>query len=187
MNERVWVLIDGSNLYYKLKDNEIGIFNTSVSTLEFDYHGLCEWLARKRKIESLRYYVGVVRTKQNEKKGQTLRKNQQKLFSHLESKEQGFLVQRGFLMKNSSTYHEKGVDVQLAVDLLVGAYDNQYDTAILLSSDTDLIPAIKKVISLGKKVEYIGFGHQPSFGLQNNCTLSRLLIKEEIEPFSKKQ
>lgn len=185
MNERVWVLIDGSNLYYKLKDKEIGLFNSSISTLDFDYFGLCKWLSRDREITSLRYYVGAVRAKLNDRKGQFLRRNQQKLFAHLESKDQGFLVQRGFLMNNDGNFHEKGVDVQLAVDLLVGAYDNLYDTAILLSSDTDLIPAIKKVISLGKNVEYIGFGHKPSFGLQNNCTLSRLLIREEIESFLK--
>ena len=80
-------------------------------------------------------------------------------------------------------YHEKGVDVQLAVDLLVGAYENTYDTAIVLSSDTDLIPAIKKIKELGKSVEYIGFAHRPTIALQTHATLSRLLIKEEIENF----
>lgn len=86
-------------------------------------------------------------------------------------------------MKNDGVYHEKGVDVKLAVDLLVGAYDDLYDAAILISSDTDLIPAIKKVKHLGKQVEYIGFAHQPSFGMQSSSTLSRLLIKEELQQF----
>ena len=86
-------------------------------------------------------------------------------------------------MNNDGKYHEKGVDVQLAVDLLVGAYENTYDTAILLSSDTDLIPAIKKAKELGKAVEYIGFAHKPTIALQTHATLSRLLIQEEIETF----
>ena len=89
-------------------------------------------------------------------------------------------------MNNDGKYHEKGVDVQLAVDLLVGAYENSYDTAILLSSDTDLIPAIKKVKELGKAVEYIGFAHKPTIALQTHATLSRLLIQEEIEAFVSK-
>ena len=89
-------------------------------------------------------------------------------------------------MKNDGVYHEKGVDVKLAVDLLVGAYDDLYDSAILISSDTDLIPAIQKVKHLGKHVEYIGFAHQPSFGMQRFASLSRLLIKEDIEPFAVK-
>ena len=86
-------------------------------------------------------------------------------------------------MNNNGKYHEKGVDVQLAVDLLVGAYENTYDTAIILSSDTDLIPAIKKVREIGKSVEYIGFAHHPTIASQTHATLSRLLIKEEIENF----
>ena len=86
-------------------------------------------------------------------------------------------------MENDGVYHEKGVDVKLAIDLLIGAYENLYDSAILISSDTDLIPAIKKVKFLKKEVEYIGFAHKPSFGLQKVVSLSRLLIKEDLENF----
>lgn len=89
-------------------------------------------------------------------------------------------------MKSNGVYHEKGVDVNLAVDLLVGAYEKQYDIAILISSDTDLIPAIEKVKILKKEIEYIGFAHKPSLALQKHTTLSRLLIKEEIVPFEYK-
>lgn len=86
-------------------------------------------------------------------------------------------------MKSDGKYHEKGVDVQMAVDLLVGAYEDKYDVAIIISSDTDLIPAMEKVKNLGKEVEYIGFAHKPSLALQKYATLSRLLIKDELEPF----
>jgi uncharacterized LabA/DUF88 family protein len=49
------------------------------------------------------------------------------------------------MMKNSGAYHEKGVDVRIAVDMIVGAYENEFDTVILISSDTDLIPAVEKI------------------------------------------
>ena len=39
-------------------------------------------------------------------------------------------------------FREKGVDVKLATDLIVGAVDDQYDVAIVVSSDSDLVPAI---------------------------------------------
>jgi len=151
--------------------------------LRFKFRVFAQWLARDRIIMSCRYYVGVVRAEDDNQKGQELRQKQQKLFAHLQSPNQQFIIKRGFLMKNDEVYHEKGVDVKLAVDLLVGAYDNLYDTAIVISSDTDLIPAIKKVKHLGKQVEYIGFSHQPSFGMQSSSSLSRLLIKEELEQF----
>jgi len=172
---RVAIYIDGSNLYHKLKDLSI-----KDKTL-FDYKKLCLWLARDREIISCRYYIGVIRAKEDDEKGQKLRREQQKLFAYLTK--QNFTIKKGYLMSNEGKYHEKGVDVQIAVDMLIGAYENLYDTAILLSSDTDLIPAIKKIKYMGKNVEYIGFAHKPSFGLQKYVTLSRLLIKEEIEPF----
>jgi len=86
-------------------------------------------------------------------------------------------------MKSDGVYHEKGVDVQIAVDLLVGAYEDLYDTAVLISSDTDLIPAMEKVKKLGKEVEYIGFSHKPSLAMQRYATISRLLIKEEVASY----
>lgn len=73
--------------------------------------------------------------------------------------------------------------MKIATDILVGAYEDLYDTAILVSSDTDLIPAIQKSKSLGKKVEYIGFGHNPSFAMQKHCNISRLLVKDDLKRF----
>lgn len=174
---RVAVFIDGGNFYHKLK--ELNIKNKS----QFGYRQLAEWLARDRALVYAGYYVGIVRAKPNDAKGQQLRAGQVGLFNFLRSAKQHFVIRQGYLMNNNGKYHEKGVDVQLAVDLLVGAYENTYDTAIILSSDTDLIPAVKKVKELGKSVEYIGFAHRPTIALQTHATLSRLLIKEEIENF----
>lgn len=179
-NKKVAVYIDGSNFYFRLKSPQLNLKNLS----KFDFRGFAKWLARDREIVSCRYYIGVIRAKEDNRKGREMRREQQRLFSHLQSSEQNFIIKRGYLMKNDGVYHEKGVDVKLAIDLLIGAYENIYDSAILVSSDTDLIPAIKKVKFLNKDVEYIGFAHQPSFGLQKVVSLSRLLIKEDVENFT---
>ncbi|MFH1565535.1 MAG: NYN domain-containing protein [bacterium] len=176
--KRVAIFVDGGNFYFKLKSLEI------ENLARFNYRQLSEWLARDREIVYCGYYVGVVRAKWTDEKGQKLRQGQIKLFNFLHSKSQRFIIRKGYLMKNDGVYHEKGVDVQLAVDLLVGAYEDTYDTAIVISSDTDLMPAMEKVKKLGKGVEYIGFAHQPTIALQTVSTLSRLLIKEELEPFA---
>lgn len=78
---------------------------------------------------------------------------------------------------------EKGVDVQIAIDLVIGVAENSYDTAIVVSSDTDLIPAIKYVRSKGKIVEYVGFPHAPSFGMIKESDYRILLLKEQLEAF----
>ena len=43
---------------------------------------------------------------------------------------------------------EKGIDVALAVDLVRLAVTEQYDAAIVVSSDTDLLPALEAVVDL---------------------------------------
>lgn len=175
--KRIAIFIDGSNLYYKLKDLKI------PDTTNFDYLGFCKFLTRSRILISTGYYVGVVKAKENDVRAQAMRQAQGKLFNHLRN--QGIKIYQGYLMNNNGKFHEKGVDVHMAVDLLVGAYENTYDTAILISSDSDLVPAVKKVKSLGKELEYIGFSHSPCLALQKHATISRLLIKEDLDAFIK--
>jgi uncharacterized LabA/DUF88 family protein len=49
---------------------------------------------------------------------------------------------------------EKGIDVMLAVDLVMGAVRDEYDVAVLMSADTDLLPAAEAVIDAGKWIEF---------------------------------
>jgi uncharacterized LabA/DUF88 family protein len=44
--------------------------------------------------------------------------------------------------------NEKMTDVQIAVELLADAYQNTFDTAIIISADSDLTPPIRKVRQL---------------------------------------
>jgi len=69
--------------------------------------------------------------------------------------------------------------------MLVATYEKLYDHIILISSDTDLLPAIKKAKEKGITVEYIGFSHQPSLAMIANCSVSKLLDKDDLLPFIK--
>lgn len=179
MPEKVCVYIDGSNFYHKLKSLDKKFCNL----LKFDFSGLSKTLAKERKVVSKRYYVGVVRVQDGSDKSEQLRKDQQRLFWHLGNSRQGFTVVKGRIDQNGESFHEKGVDVQMAVDLVVGAYENYFDTAILISSDTDLVPAMRKVRSMGKRVEYIGFAHKPSMGMIKHADSSRLLDINDLSQF----
>ena len=175
--ERVIIFLDGSNFYHRLKDAELNL----KQLLGFNYKKFSEWLAHGRHIVNCVYYVGLVRKEKGNSKSEELVKNQQRLFASL--KNQGWEVKTGFMMVHGRDYKEKGVDVKLAVDILDMAYQDQYDSAIIVSSDTDLIPGIEKAKERGKKIEYIGFSHIPSFGMQRYANLTRLLSKIEIEQF----
>lgn len=176
--ERVFIIIDGNNFYHRLKET----IQSEARLLDFRYRDFADWLARGREIIQKKYYVGVVRAKLDDKKGQRMRSDQQKLFAKL--RKDDWALEYGYLLSADGKYHEKGVDVQIAVDILIGAYEDLYDTAVLVTSDTDLIPALAKAREKGKKVEYIGFSHKPSYGLITHSDVRRLLTKEDIEQFS---
>lgn len=171
IKSRCIIIIDGSNFYFKLKDIKLH------NLLEFDFSGFAKMLAWKDTIVSTTYYVGKIRTDGTEKT-QKLFNDQRKLLAHLRKHKLKYSL--GYLMKSDGKYHEKGVDVNMAVDMLVATYENLCERIILVSSDTDLLPAILKVKKQGKKVEYIGFSHKPSVGMVATCSASRLLVLEEL-------
>ena len=176
MKKKCFVLIDGSNFYFKLKSLKLH------NLLAFDFSGFAKMLAGKYIIVRSVYHIGAVRT-DGTKRADKMHSNQQKLFSHL--KEHKYKYSLGFLLKSDGKFHEKGVDVNIAGDIYIATYENFCDHFILVSSDTDLLPAVKKTRQKGKTIEYVGFSHQPSLAMIANCTESRLLKKEDLLPFSK--
>ncbi len=171
--ERAIVLIDGSNFYHKLKD-------LGLQTLTFDYAAFSLLLAGHRQMVRRTYYVGEVRT-DGTAHAQKLYNNQQKLIAHL--KVCGFRYQFGYLLKSDGVFHEKGVDVHMAVDLLVAAYENLCERIYLVSSDTDLIPAIQKAQAKGKMVAYVGFSHQVSLAMTRVCKETKTFTRDDLLPF----
>lgn len=171
--ERAIILIDGSNFYFKLK--ELGLHK-----LAFNYSAFVQKLAGANHIVKSTYFIGEVRT-DGTAHTQRLYDNQQRLLAHL--KKHAVRYQFGYLLKSGGVFHEKGVDVHLAVALLVAAYEDLADRLILVSSDTDLIPAIQKAQEKGKIVEYVGFSHKISLALARSCKETKTLSREEIQVF----
>jgi uncharacterized LabA/DUF88 family protein len=177
--EKVVIYIDGSNFYHYLKDKEIDFPKGS----KFDFRAFADFLVGDRECKSRRYYTGIFRNIDGTQKSVSLVRGQQKFLSKLE--DDGFDIKRGRILYDSGKPREKGTDVKIAIDLITGAIDNYYDTAILISSDTDLIPALRYVKYKKKKLEYVGFSHAPSFGIQKNVDFSRLLLPLDIMQFKK--
>jgi uncharacterized LabA/DUF88 family protein len=178
MPKKIVVYIDGGNIYKRFK--EMGILGDSK---RFNYLAFINHLVgNERTLISMQYYIGIVKNYDNSEKGELMVRNQQKFLSHLQN--EGFTIKSGTIMYDSGRIREKGVDVKFALDLVTGAIDGIYDTAIVISSDTDLIPAIKYVIgNLHKTVEYIGFGNKPSFGMIKECSVSRVLSEIDLVTF----
>lgn len=174
--ERVAIYFDGSNTYNKLKT--LGL---PEEDKRFDFSAFVAHIVGERKLISKRYYVGIVRNHDGSEKGEKLVRKQQQFLETLRSA--GFEVKPGKIMYDGGRIREKGVDVKLAVDLVIGAADDLYDTAVVVSSDTDLIPAIKYLRYKKKNVEYVGFAGDPSLGMIKECNTQRLFSREDLAPF----
>ncbi len=138
--ERCIILIDRSD--FKLKDLQLN------NLLTFDFSAFGQSLSTGATIQRATYYVGKVRTDGSDR-SKRMQADQQRLFTHLTK--HSYKYSLGYLLKYSDgVYHEKGVDVELALAIAVAAYEDQADRIILVSSDTDLIPAIKLAQQKGK-------------------------------------
>ncbi|MFA4890355.1 MAG: NYN domain-containing protein [Candidatus Paceibacterota bacterium] len=176
---RAFIFIDGNNFYYKLKDfvsKETGL----LKLLDFNFRDFSKNLVKDNSLVEIRYYVGAVKRQngENKEKSDKLYANQQKLIAKLQ--QQNIQVILGNLIQHpDKSFHEKGVDVRIAVEMIRFAREDKYDTAYLLSSDTDLVPAIEEVKSFNKKVCYVGVPKGQSFGLTKATDNNIIILRRE--------
>ncbi|MFH0740076.1 MAG: NYN domain-containing protein [bacterium] len=181
MNKKAFIFIDGSNLYFKLKEFRKKL-NKDLRLLNFNFRKFSEFLAGENEVVEIHYYIGAVKRQEGNQKSEKMYSDQQKLLGKLQ--QQKVITTMGVLIRHpDKTYHEKGVDVRLAVEMIRFARQNKYDIAYLLSSDTDLVPAIEEVQAFGKAVQYVGFTKAQSFGLTVIANDIKLLRPEDIEQF----
>lgn len=60
----------------------------------------------------------------------------------------------------SFTTAEKETDINMAVHMVAKAFQNAYDIAVLISGDTDYVPVVEMLHSIGKTVVIAPFPHQ---------------------------
>lgn len=160
--ERVAIFIDGSNFYHGLK----AVFGKASINFEKFAEKLC---AGRSLVRTYYYNVPVNREDDEERY-----RNQQRFFTKLQSVPY-VEVKLGRLVKRPSGMVEKGVDVKLAVDMLVMAFNNTYDTAILVSGDGDFDSAVYGTKNIGKHVENAYFSKGHSDQLKKACDKMILL------------
>ena len=149
-NERVMIFIDGSNLYHSLK----GFFKRT----DIDIGKLANKLMDKPRVVRIYYYNAKVGLKEEPERY----RNQQAFFTSVNAipyceLRLGRLVYHNW--PNSPPY-EKGVDIQLATDMITHSFKNNYDVAVLVAGDNDFVGAIQSVKDNGKNVEVALFGKE---------------------------
>lgn len=172
--ERIAIFIDGSNLYHSIRD----LFD--VHDNEIDFAKLISLLKGSRLLIGAYYYNAPLDRGYNEE----IYWKQQRFFSDLK-RIPGFHVILCNMRKivhpgKEPEFSVKGDDVYLATDMISMAYENLYDTAILVSGDGDVVPAIRKARKLGKRVENAHFSVSRSNFLKKECDAS-IFLDEIIE------
>lgn len=75
---------------------------------------------------------------------------------------------------------EKGVDVGLAVDIVVDALQKNTDKIVLISSDTDLLPAIKVAKTASVHIVYVGFSDKTTKAIVAEADETEIIRDQEV-------
>lgn len=209
--ERVSIFLDGANFYHLV------LKKMRCAETLFNFDAFAHFLVGTRRSVSKRYYVGTIREREGDERSRTLVAAQVKHLAHLRNcgwetktsklrlrteeipidpRVEGYkkILKVGITSIRIERLREKGIDVKLATDLIMGAVDNMYDTAIVISSDSDLVPAIDWVRGrFKKKVEYVGFSipdsqnpdrsTRPLLSMIAKTDVQRALTIEDLAPF----
>jgi len=176
--QRGMIFVDAANFYHSLK--RIG-----VSVYRVDFAKLAGALLMGRTLEKIHYYAAPV----DQSAVPRIYAGQQRYWAEL--KAQGINLRLGYLQKRRfkcpkckherigvacencghefAKVEEKGVDVNIAADMVYFAALNSFDMAYLISSDGDLAGACEKVRLLGKRVVYVCIPPVESTALKTAC------------------
>ena len=73
--------------------------------------------------------------------------------------------------KSKQEEHAKGVDVTLTKDMLVHAFNRNYDIAVLVSGDADFVPVVEELQRMGRIV-LVSFFQQKKCGMSDALRLA---------------
>lgn len=186
--------IDGENFKKKI----FYVFKESGKELplwhNYDFKGLFDQVLKGVEIDRTVFYFGKLTVHpETPVKSRELIEAQRLLKLHLEKS--GFEVVLSGRVRGQEqiapwfkggkrfVFNEKGVDVKIAVDIVVGVCDKNVELVILGSSDSDLQPAILEVKRRDVPSIYLGFESSPNKGLTYTTDRTILIRNSEVLEF----
>lgn len=148
--ERVMIFIDGSNLYHSLKN----VFHRT----DIDMGKFSRKLVGRRHLIRIYYYNAKVGKREEPERY----RRQQTFFAGVKAVPYCELRLGRLVYNNwpSVPPYEKGIDIQLATDMITHSFKNNYDVVILVAGDNDYVGALQAVKDNGKHVEVALFGKE---------------------------
>lgn len=153
MKKRVALFVDGFNIYHALNKHHYKKYKW------LNIYSLGESLLSQNVLELKSVYLFTALTHWNHKKVVKHRTYLNALEHYSVKVVKGTFRKKDkycpLCKQKSISYEEKETDVNIALHLLKLAYDNEYDVAMVLSGDSDLVPAIKEVKKRFKKEVFL--------------------------------
>lgn len=186
------LFIDGRNFISKIESILDSNNKKDVDIVIYNFAGLLNKALSEIKIDKKIFYISrLIKYQETKEKSEELIKKQRNLKNNLEK--QGFEVifagrvraNMGRCPKGHETliFREKGVDVRIAVDMIILACDKKLNTAIIASSDSDLQPAIRELAKREVERIYLGFENSPNKGLTFTTNRTILIRNSEVLEF----
>ncbi len=158
--DRITIFIDNSNIFKGFQKYNI----------KADYEKLKNLITRGRKLDAIFLYEGVVSPMSPEKRS---------WYKELTTRS-GYIIKASFDKIATGGAIEKKVDIKIAIDIISLAYENMYDTAVLVSGDGDFVPVVKKVKELGKNVEVWAFRYSLANALKVELEKDNIKYLDDI-------
>jgi uncharacterized LabA/DUF88 family protein len=180
--KRVSSYIDGFNLYYGLREAGLRRFYW-LDVVELSRN----LLKSGQKLATVHYFTS--RVSGGSPSRERSRRRQKTLLEAYETLPNcdihyGHYLQKQMTCRSCKAqiqmHEEKRTDVNIAVELLAGAFGNEYDTAIVVSGDSDLAPAIEKVkLVLPEKRVLVAFPPRRSAATLKNAAHGNFQISRQ--------
>jgi len=171
IKERISIFIDGSNFYHNIK-------KILKEKERINYKKLIDVLVGSNEFIDAIYYVARLDKEVDKEKYEKHEKFLNSLTKISKLKVKLCNLKKIKNNKGKFIYIIKNDDILLAQDLLIGAFDNLYDTGIIVSGDEDFVPVINTLKKrFKKKVINACFRSSSSYRLREVCDYSIKLNK----------
>jgi len=202
--ERYALFVDSENLYLSLRDMLAMEINPNLYsngelkkvTEQLDAYirggGFCVLDFLKDVIDGRncvikKYFLGYPRIALGEETPASIKNQRNKREFIKLIKDNGYDVPEGGVeVKIHGRLQEKGVDTLLTMHVYKGALKNEYDTAIIVSSDRDFLPLIKEINLEGKRFIYVTLNHNISKDMKRVAYKTKVYDLQQMKQFIKK-